>query len=269
MLNIFVLIKQVPKTSNLEIDNRTGSLIREGVENIINPDDVYALELGLNLKEQYGGTVTAVTMGPSQANIALRECLAMGLDRAIIDCDPVFAYSDTLQTTLVLKETFEKIKDYDIIITGSETADSSTGQVPFQLSEALQIPLITDIFTYSIENRVFKCYRNFGHEAQNIEVDLPIIIRVRRHFNEPRSIPLLGIKKAFDREIGITDFNALNCPENLDGRNKSPTKVVKTEKIVFKRKNQLIEGTIKEKIKVLTNIMREHGIEKIWTGKKN
>ena len=101
MLKIFVLIKQVPSLQNLEIDKRTGTLVREGVDNIINPDDIYALELGLSLKEQYGGEVTALTMGPPQSEFALRECLAMGVDDAILITDKQFAYSDTLQTSTV------------------------------------------------------------------------------------------------------------------------------------------------------------------------
>jgi len=102
MLKIFVLIKQVPSLQTLEIDKSTGTLIREGVENIINPDDLYGLELGLSLKEQYGAEVTAITMGPPQAEFALRECLAMGVDHGILITDPMFSYSDTLRTTIVL-----------------------------------------------------------------------------------------------------------------------------------------------------------------------
>jgi len=266
MLKIFVLIKQVPKLSHLQVDRKTGTIIREGVENIINPDDMYALELGLSLKEEYGGHVTVITMGPPQAKSALRECLAMGVDHAILVCDQQFAYSDTLQTTLVLKEVLDQIKEYDLIITGPQTSDSSTGQVPFQLSEALDIPLITDIFTMEIKNNTFFCQRNFGHESQNIEVKLPILIRVVRHSNQPRHISLLGIKKAFENNIQIYDFNTLNCPAHIDGCNKSPTNVVKTVKVEQKRKNEIIEGTLSEKINFILETMQEQGIEKIWMG---
>ena len=266
MLKIFVLIKQVPSLQTLEIDKSTGTLIREGVENIINLDDLYGLELGLSLREQYGGEVTAMTMGPPQAEFALRECLAMGVDQGILITDPMFAYSDTLQTTLVLKEVFDNLGDFDIIITGYQTSDSSTGQVPYQLSEALDIPLITHIFTMDIKDKKFHCHRNFGHESQHIETDLPILIRVTRHFNEPRHTSLVGIKNAFKKNIKFIDFNALSCPEYLDGCNKSPTLVVKTEKIVLKRKNETIEGTMKEKVEKVLHLMQEHGIEKIWTG---
>jgi electron transfer flavoprotein beta subunit len=266
MLKIFVLIKQVPQLKNLIVDKKTGTIIREGVENIINPDDLYALELGLSIKEQYGGEVSVMTMGPPQAESTLREALAMGADSAIHICDQIFSYSDTLQTTLVLKEIFENVKEYDIIITGSQTSDSSTGQVPFQLSEALDIPLITDIFSLEIDNNLFKCHRNFGHESQNIEVNLPILIRVVRHYNAPRHIPLLGIKKAFEKDIKIIDFDTINCPEHIDGCNKSPTDVVKTVEIIHKRKNEILEGNVNEKIQRLLSIMKAHGIERIWTG---
>jgi electron transfer flavoprotein alpha/beta subunit len=268
MLKIFVLIKQVPNLHSIEINPKTGTLYREGIENIINPDDLYGIELALTLREQYNGIITVLTMGPPQAEFALRESLAMGADKALLITDKQFAYSDTLQTTLVLKETFNKIKNYDIIITGSQTSDSSTGQVPFQLSEALDIPLITDIFNYEIKGNIFTCHRNFGHESQNIEVCFPILIRVRRHYNKPRHISLKGIKEAFKKDIEIIDFNTLNCPEYLDGCNKSPTKVVRIEKMTFKRKNEIITGNVNEKVQQLNKIMQEHSIEKIWTGNR-
>ncbi|MHA1148055.1 MAG: electron transfer flavoprotein subunit beta/FixA family protein [Promethearchaeota archaeon] len=266
MLKIFVLIKQVPRLKDLRIDHKTGTILRDDTKNIINPDDLYGIELGLNLKERYGGEVTVVTMGPPQADSSLREALAMGVDKAIHISDPVFAYSDTLQTTLILKETFDKIKDYDLIITGSKTSDSSTGQVPYQLSEALDIPLITHIYKIDIDGKTFKCQRNFGHESQNIKCDLPVLIRVVPHSNEPRHVSLLGIKKAYEQNVVKIDFNALNCPAHIDGCNKSPTNVVQTVKIQHERKHEFIEGTVKEKTEKIILLLKEYGIDKIWTG---
>lgn len=269
MVELVVLIKQVPKLKDLRVDHATGTIIREGAKNIINPDDLYALELGLQLKEKYGGTVTVMTMGPPPAESSLREALAMGVDKAIHICDSMFAYSDTLQTTYVLKEALDKIENYDIIITGCETSDSSTGQVPYQLSEALDIPLITHIFNMEIEGPIFKCSRNFGHESQNIECELPIIIRVIRHYNEPRYVSFLGIKKAFEQEIEMINYYSLNCPGHLDGCNKSPTNVVKTVQVEHKRKHELIEGNLSEKMDKLILLLKEHGIEREWTGNHN
>lgn len=260
-------MKQVPKSQTLQIDKDSGTLIRKNIENIINTDDLNGLELGLTIKEKYGGEVTAMTMGPPQAKAALREALAMGVDHAVLICDPQFAYSDTLQTTLVLKEAFNKIQEYDIIITGRETSDSSTGQVPFQLSEALDVPLITDIFNFELKNNIFECQRNFGHESQNITVRLPVLLRIGKHFNEPRHIPLLGIKKAFEKKIEIFDYRLFNCPSYLDGSKKSPTQVVSIEKFYPRRKNEFLNGTITDKTQKIIEIMKEHGIERIWTGK--
>lgn len=262
-LKMFVLIKQVPYYQNLEIDKSTGAIIRDNVENIINPDDLYAIELGLDLKKRYGGTVTVMTMGPFQAEFALRECLAMGADRAILISDQRFAYSDTLQTTLILKEAFKIIGDFDLIICGSQTSDSSTGQVPFQLSEALDIPLITDIFSMEVENHIMKCHRNFGHESQKIEVNLPVLLRIMSHFNEPRSVSLTGIRKAFEKKIEIFNYNTFSCPDYIDGCDNSPTQVVKIEKVNLKRKNEIIKGSTDEKIQSLIHIMRKHGINGI------
>lgn len=267
MVNIYVLIKQVPRLKDLQIEPSTGTIIRESDKNVINPDDHYALELGLQLREKYGGKVVAVTMGPPQAEFALKEAIAMGVDDAILISDQIFAYSDTLQTTLVLRDAFQKcIQDHDLIITGSRTSDSSTGQVPYQLSEALDIPIITHIFTMEIDGNKFKCQRNFGHESQNIEVEMPVMIRIIPHYNEPRHVSLLGIKQAFEKDIQIIDFNALNCPDEIDGCNKSPTKVIKTVKIEHDRKHEFIEGKTGEKLDQLIALMKEHGIEKLWTG---
>ena len=259
-LKIFVLIKQVPSYQNLEIDKSKGTIIREGVDNIINPDDLYALELGINLKERFNGFVTVMTMGPPQAEFALRESLAMGADNAILISDKRFANSDTLQTTLILKEAFRFIKEFDIIICGCQTSDSSTGQVPFQLSQALDIPLITDIFTMDIENKVIKCNRNFGHESQKIEVELPVLLRILTHFNNPRFNSLSGIREAFEKKIEIFDFNTFGFPEYIDGSNNSPTRVVKIEKVNLERKNRIIEGSLNAKIEKIIHIMKEHGI---------
>jgi len=267
-LKIVVLIKQVPSYDSLEIDKSTGTIVRDGIENIINPNDLFSIELGLSLKEKYNATVSIMTMGPPQAEFALREGLAMGADHAILISDPRFVYSDTLQTTLILKEAIETIKDYDIIICGSQTSDSSTGQVPFQLSEALEIPLITDIFTLEIENHIIKCHRNFGHESQNIAVELPVLLRTVSHFNNPRFVSLSGIKKAFKKKIQIFNFKIFNFPEYIDGCNKSPTRVVNIEKVEIKRKNKILEGSVNEKIQSLIQIMKQNGINNIYSDQK-
>ena len=113
------------------------------------------------------------------------------------------------------------------------------------------------------------CHRNFGHESQNVEVKFPVLLRVRRYFNQPRHVSLLGIKNAYENNIEVVDYMCLNSPECIDGNAKSPTRVIKTEKPEKNiRKREFIEGTTSEKIKKIIKIITEHGIERIWTGIK-
>jgi len=129
MLQIIIAIKQVPETSNVKMDEVTGTMIREGVESIINPLDLYAIEAGIQLKEKYGAKVTAITMGPPSAVKALREAIAMGCDDGILLSGNEFAGSDTRATSYVLAEAIKKIKAYDLILTGERATDGDTGQV--------------------------------------------------------------------------------------------------------------------------------------------
>ena len=120
------------------------------------------------------------------------------------------------------------------------------------------------------KKKIFGFHRNFGHESQNVEVQLPVLLRVGRHYNEPRHISLLGIKNAFEAEIEMTDYACLNSPECIDGSMKSPTRVTKTEKPEeMQRKKEFIKGTTAEKVQKLIEIMQGHGIEKIWVGKQH
>ncbi len=257
------MIKQVPAVHEIRINRTLGTVQREGFDAMINPDDEHALELGLSLKEKFGGEVYAVSMGPPQAEGALRECLAMGVDYAVLLSHHRFAMSDTLQTTFVLERAIRKLEPFDIVITGSKTLDSGTGHIPVQLSEALAIPLISQIYKMEIKNGFFIGERTYGHEYQSIKVKLPIIIRVDRGFNEVRFIPLLGIKQAFEKKIEIWNFDTFECPDEIDGCEKSPTKLLEVidEKII--RKNVEIIGTNDEKAQKILDFIKKVHIQKI------
>ncbi|HKL42959.1 MAG TPA: electron transfer flavoprotein subunit beta/FixA family protein, partial [Clostridia bacterium] len=138
-MNIIVCIKQVPNTNEVKIDPKKGTLIREGVPSIINPEDKHGLEEAIRLKEKVGGKVTVLTMGPPQAKVALKEALAMGADEAILVSDRAFAGSDTLATSYVLSKAIEKIGVFDIIFCGRQAIDGDTAQVGPQIAENLQI----------------------------------------------------------------------------------------------------------------------------------
>jgi len=141
-MNIIVCIKQVPDTTEIKIDRETNTLIREGVESIINPFDLYAIEEAVRLKEIHGGKITALSMGPPQVETALRESVAMGVDEIILLTDRKFAGSDTWSTSLTLAEAIQKIKDYDLILFGQQAIDGDTAQVGPGVATHLNIPQI-------------------------------------------------------------------------------------------------------------------------------
>ena len=135
MLNILVCVKQVPDINLVKMDPVTGSLIRAGVPAILNPLDANALEAAVRVKEQYGGSVTCITMGPDMAMEALRECLAAGADRAVLLSDRAFANADTLATSYVIRSAAKDLGEFDLIFCGKESLDGATGQMGSQLAE--------------------------------------------------------------------------------------------------------------------------------------
>ncbi len=140
MLRIIVCIKQVPDTDRVRIDKKNGTLVRESISTIINPDDLHALEMALYLKEHYGAEITALTMGPVHAEDVLREAYACGVDKAVLVSDEKFAGSDALATSKILSRAIKHLGDYDVIITGVEAIDGNTSIVPFQISEFAHEP---------------------------------------------------------------------------------------------------------------------------------
>jgi electron transfer flavoprotein beta subunit len=139
-LNIIVCIKQVPETTEVDFDEETGRLKREGVAAVVNPFDEYAIEEGIRLKEKYGGTVKVLSMGPPQAESALKDAIAMGADEAYLATDRAFAGADTWATSYTLGLTIKKLAPYDLVICGMKTTDGDTGQVGPELAHHLGVP---------------------------------------------------------------------------------------------------------------------------------
>ena len=144
-MKVIVCIKQVPDTTNVRINPETNTLMREGVESIINPFDMYALEEGLRIKEKHGGSVTVLSMGPPQVESALREAVGLGVDKAVLLTDRAFAGADTLATGYTLATGINQLDGADIILMGKQAMDGDTGQVGPGVAENLSIPHITDI----------------------------------------------------------------------------------------------------------------------------
>ncbi len=227
-MHFVVCIKQVPDTADVKIDPKTNTLIREGVASIINPFDMYAIEEAVRLKEKTGGKVTALTMGPPQAESALREAISMGVDQGILVSDRAFAGSDTWATSYTLAMALRKIGDFNAILCGKQAADGDTAQVGPGIAAHLDLPQITyvrRIEEIGADRIVAERLLEEGFEV--IESPLPCVLTVVKEINEPRLPSLKG--KLAARKAVIAHWKAADMacdPERL-GLNGSPTKVVK------------------------------------------
>ncbi len=227
-MHIIVFIKQVPDTTNVRINPETNTLIREGVECIVNPFDMYAIEEAIRLKEKRGGKVTAITMGPPQAESALREALALGVDEAILISNKAFAGSDTWATSLTLARAVEKIGDYDLIICGKQAIDGDTAQVGPGIAAHLRIPQIT--FVKKIEelsDRSVRAERMLEEGFQVVESPLPALLTVVKEINEPRLPSLRGKMKANKAAIPIWGPEEMGLVPDQIGLKGSPTYVTR------------------------------------------
>jgi electron transfer flavoprotein beta subunit len=227
-MNIIVCIKQVPETTEVRINPETNTLMREGVKSIINPFDMYAIEEGVRLKERFGGKVSVVTMGPPQADAALREAIAMGADEGYLVCDRAFAGSDTWATSYTLAGAIKRIGAFDLIICGKQASDGDTAQVGPGISTHLDIPQVT--YVKKVEEATDKMMRvermlEEGYEV--IEAPLPLLLTVVKEINEPRIPSLKGLMRAKSAKIIVLTQKELNLDGQQIGLCGSPTQVVK------------------------------------------
>ncbi|MDI6757208.1 MAG: electron transfer flavoprotein subunit beta/FixA family protein [Endomicrobiia bacterium] len=227
-MNIIVCIKQVPNTTNVQIDEKTGTLKREGVEAVINPFDEYAIEEGVRLKERFGGRVTIITMGPPQAEKALRDALARGADDAILVSDRAFAGADTWATSYTLARAIRTLGEYDIIICGKQATDGDTAQVGPGVAEMLDVPHVAHVKKIeNIENNLMTVERMMEDGYDVIEAPLPALVTVVKEINTPRLPSLKGMlasKKAVIPHWGAKELGADKDSIGLAG---SPTQVMK------------------------------------------
>ncbi len=242
-MDMIVCIKQVPDTNEVKIDPKKGTLIRDGVPSIINPEDKHALEGALQIKDQFGGKVTVITMGPPQAKVALREALAMGADEAILVSDWAFAGADTLATSYTLVKTIEKVGKYDLIFCGRQAIDGDTAQVGPEIAEQLDIPQITYVTDLKLENDKVIVERALEDGHAVIETSLPALLTVLTKFNEPRYASMGGIIDAYEKEITVWSVKDLSVEKDKLGLDGSPTQVVKTFTPSQERSGEILKGT--------------------------
>jgi len=250
-MRIVVCIKQVPDSAEVRINPETNTLIRDGVPTIINPYDVHALEAGLQIREKTGGKVTVLTMGPPQAETALREALAMGADEAVLLTDRAFAGSDTWATAYTLSKAIEHI-GADVILCGKQAIDGDTAQVGPEIAEFMDIPHISyirKIVDVSTDRLLVQRLMDDGFDV--IESSPPVLLTVVRELNVPRMPSLKGkmaAKKAEIRKMSAADIGA---DENDLGLKGSPTQVRNIFAPEAKTDRKMLEGTAEEKIDTL------------------
>lgn len=257
-MNIVVCLKQVPDTNEVKIDPKTGTLIREGVPSIINPDDKNALEEALRLKDAHGAHVTIISMGPPQAEKALREALAMGADEAILVSDRAFGGSDTLATSHALAATLRKL-DYDVIFAGRQAIDGDTAQVGPEIAEHLDLPQITYVEKVEVTSGGLKVTRAWEDGYENIEVKTPVLLTAIKELNEPR---YMNIKNIFDmyqnKEVKVWNADHIEADKALLGLKGSPTKVKKSMTKEAKGKGELVQLAPKEAAEFVVSKLKQN-----------
>ncbi len=241
-MKIIVCMKQVPNTTEIKIDPVTNTLKRDGVPSIINPDDKAALEVALTLKEQTDATVAVVSMGPPQAEIALREALAMGADEAWLITDRAFAGSDTLATSTIIAAAVDKL-GYDLIIAGRQAIDGDTAQVGPQIAEHLGIPQITYVagVKYDAASGAFEVNRRFEDRYQLLEVKGKVLFTMLSDAVKPRYMSVNGIVAQESKEVGKITFADITVDPADIGLKGSPTKVKSTATKQFDDNREILE----------------------------
>ncbi len=260
-MNIVTCLKQVPATTEVKIDPQTGILLRQGIKSIINPYDTYALEAGVRLRERHGGRVTVISMGPPQAEEALREAISSGADEVVLLSDRAFAGADTLATAYTLAKAIEKIGQCDVVICGRQTTDGDTGQVGPELAEILETPFVA--YVSQIEEiaegrmRVRRMVEE-GHEV--IETTLPVVITVVKEINVPRLPSLRGIAKSKSAVIPTWSALELGVDQDRVGLSGSATKVVKVFYPQRTCAGEILQGELENQVDCLVGKLKQGGL---------
>lgn len=259
-MNIVVCLKQVPDTTAVKIDPKTGTLIREGVPAIINPEDKHALEGAIQLKEQVGGKVTVISMGIPAAKAALREALCMGADEAILLTDRALGGADTLATSKALAGVIKTL-DYDLIFAGRQAIDGDTAQVGPEIAEHLGIPQVTYVQDVKVDGDTLTVNRALEDGHQVVEVKTPCLLTAIEELNETRYMNVARIFSTSDDEIKIMTAADIDVPVEELGLKGSPTKVKKSMTKEVKGAGELVKEAPKEAVAyVLGKLQEKHYI---------
>ncbi|KPK20237.1 MAG: electron transfer flavoprotein subunit beta [Dehalococcoidia bacterium SG8_51_3] len=260
-MNVVVCLKQVPGTTQVKIDLETNTLIREGIENIINPFDTYAIEEGVRLRERFGGKVTVISMGPTQAEAALREAISLGADKGVLLSDAAFAGADTWATSCTLSMALRKLKPYDLVVCGRQTLDGDTGQVGPQLAEMLCLPFIAYVNRIEeIADGKMRVRRMVEDGYEVMESHLPAVITVVKEINTPRLPSLRGIARSKSASIPVWGVKDLNIDPGRVGMAGSFTRVVKIFSPQQDRQGEIFQGDIEKQVDCLIGRLKDNGL---------
>ncbi len=259
-MRIAVCIKQVPDTTEVRMDPEKGTLVREGVESIVNPFDTYALEEGVRLKEAHGGEVVAVTMGPPQAEAALRECVSVGADEAVLVSDRAFAGSDTWATSNTLAAALRKV-GFDLIICGKQAIDGDTAQVGPGMAVHLDLPQATYVRKVrEVTAGKIVVERLLEEGIEVMEVPLPAMITVVKEINEPRLPSLKGKMRAKKAEVRNIIAEELELPAEDLGLDGSPTRVMKIFAPPPREGGEVFEGEAEDTTDKVVAVLEKEGL---------
>jgi electron transfer flavoprotein beta subunit len=247
-MELVVCIKQVPMVAELPWDPATGTLKRELAEGMMNPACRHALEAALQLKAQYGGSITVITMGPPMAEEVLRQALALGADRGIIISDPAMAGSDTFVTSYILAGAIRRVcPNFDLILCGCYTTDSETAQVGPQLAEELDLPAVAFVEEIARKKNRLVVKRLSDGFIETLEMDLPCLVTVSTHHYAPQFFSLAGIEDAFPEVAPIRTLTAadLDLARETIGTLASPTRILNVYASRTDKKNIVLRGAPK------------------------
>lgn len=253
-MNIIVCVKQVPATTEVKMNKETNTIIREGVESIVNPFDTYAIEEGLRIKDKLGGKVTVMSMGiPSVAEM-LKGTIALGVDDAVLLSDRAFAGADTLATAYALSMGIKNTGSFDLVICGKQATDGDTAQVGPSLAEKLGVPHTTYVRKIEeIHEGYIRCERLTEDGYEVVEMPLPAVITVVKEINEPRLPSLKGMMRAKKAVVNVWTADDIKADKSFCGLKGSPTQVVKTFVPEHDIKSEIFEGTAEEQSKKLAD----------------
>ena len=255
-MKIIVCVKQVPASNEIAMDPETNTIIREGVESILNPFDAYAVEEALRIREKHESELISISMGIPSTSEVLKQTIALGMDRTYLLSDKAFAGADTMATAHVLSKGINKIGNFDLIICGKMATDGDTAQVGPMLAEMLNLPHLTDISNIEeVHSDYLICHKLSDDGYMRVKIMLPAVITVVKEINVPRLPSISGMLKGYNWSVPVWGMNDIDVDQDKIGLTGSPTKVVNTFMPDLHRDCQWISGSVRNQAECLLNTM--------------